>query len=107
MTTTYNYTNKTNNFTVETPCDKYTYNGITEYGYKDFSLDRDIAITEAKETFLVYLAITGIAMFFGLMFGANIIQLFFIALPFNLVFTLFKYIICLENNKKVYASNKQ
>lgn len=101
------YANNTNNFIVETPCDKYTYNGITEYGCNDFTLDKDIAKEEAKEFFFVYLIITFVAMFFGAMFGANIIQLFFMISPFIIVFTMFKYIICLENNKKVYSANKK
>lgn len=107
MSTTYNYPNNINNFTVDNPCDKYTYNGITEYGYKDFSLDKDLAREEAKENFITYMVITFIAMFFGLMFGANIFQLFFMIFPIIIVFTMFKYFICLENNKKVYSSNKQ
>ena len=66
-----------------------------------------LAREEAKESFITYMVITFIAMFFGLMLGANIFQLFFMIFPIIIVFTMFKYFICLENNKKVYSSNKQ
>jgi len=100
------YYNKYNYFKVVEPCDKYTYNGIMEYGSKEFSLDKDLAKEEAKEQLYVYLAVIFIAMIIGLFIGANIFKIFFITFPFAAIYAAFKYQISLNCNKKVYAANK-